>query len=203
VLRRPGCADIVLDMIAERKTYQDLHESMFDGRYENQKARMVRLDLKRMYIFEEDSLPKGDPKVAAAKAEVLTQGFVAVETEGSKDTARKLEQLTRLIASRPEQFLTTGLELADLERFRKTVNPTVSFAWMAMLTQLPCQRLRYEKAQRVAAAFPKLSHLLNTFDRFGNDEARCVRLLSELQAPGSEKVGPVYARALYEILTEK
>src|SRR4051812_12633702 len=107
-----------------------------DGRYENQKQRLMRLGLKRLYILEEDSLPKDDPDLAKTKAEVLLQGFVVVETEGSKHTARKLEQLTRLIMSQPARFK-PSLTLSELNRFRKTVNPTAAQAWAAMLSEVP------------------------------------------------------------------
>ncbi len=179
VFRQPGREDEVLNLITERKTFDDLRESKRDGRYENQKERLIRLGLRRMYILEQD-YTSCDFRVEEAKLEVLLQGFILLESEGPKDTARKLEHMTALL-SRNRAAFQSQILMSDLRCFRKTVNPTVAQSFAALLFQVPCQRLLSEKVECVTRAFPSVASLLAAYEERGNVERLCVALIANMQ----------------------
>ncbi|VDM64934.1 unnamed protein product [Angiostrongylus costaricensis] len=53
VLRKIDGTELVLEWIVERKTWNDLHQSIRSGRYEEQKQRLCRSPMKnRVYLVE-------------------------------------------------------------------------------------------------------------------------------------------------------
>ncbi|KAF9611967.1 hypothetical protein IFM89_037250 [Coptis chinensis] len=94
-------SEYVLDFIVERKGVDDLHCSIKDNRYRDQKLRLVRCGLQKLiYVVE------GDPNACDAAETIKTacftteflEGFDVQRTSGLGDTIRKYGHLTLAIA---------------------------------------------------------------------------------------------------------
>ncbi|XP_019089376.1 PREDICTED: crossover junction endonuclease MUS81-like [Camelina sativa] len=92
--------EYVLDFIVERKSIDDLHSSIMDNRYKDQKLRLQRSGIKKLiYILEGDpnqSKTSESIKTACFTTEIL-EGFDVVRTNGLGETLRKYGYLTKSI----------------------------------------------------------------------------------------------------------
>ncbi|CDR96023.1 conserved hypothetcial protein, putative [Babesia bigemina] len=109
----------VLDWVLERKTTVDLAASICDGRYDDQKIRLLRLiGFKHVcYVFEDidaravvgrTKMHKGVNAAAITSARVRTQmvtGFNVLRTTGMPHTAASILAMHRHIESRTHEYM--------------------------------------------------------------------------------------------------
>ncbi|GLC76455.1 hypothetical protein PLESTF_001783200 [Pleodorina starrii] len=93
----------VMDAVLERKRTEDLLSSVKDGRYAQQKYRLKRCGLRRLYYLLEEPIDQRrhqglDEKVLRTSIQSgLLEGFTVLRTDNGDDTARQLCMLTRAL----------------------------------------------------------------------------------------------------------
>lgn len=94
--------EIVLDFVVERKALDDLKMSIHEGRFEEQKFRMVNSGVNNVIYVIEGMIPRNDPSWAehlkktysAMSLLQVGHGFFVKQTLNKDDTLNYLEQLT-------------------------------------------------------------------------------------------------------------
>lgn len=100
-------------LIVERKALADLQASLFDGRYREQKARLLstcqELAMRPVYVLEGNmAFPPANLSTAAIRKLVnrlqLRYGIAVVQTESVSDTADWVKTTVEQLAADPEAF---------------------------------------------------------------------------------------------------
>lgn len=192
-----GSLDKEGSVVAERKAVADLEASLQDGRYREQRTRLLAFcaehKARPLYIIEGelDRLAGRMSKQQLQKILhrlMLRYGVAVWHTDSLEDTAKTLQILEEQIAEDSKVFVADTLSYTDVQQFSKKgnkENPTV-FA-MAALQQCP----------GISAAVAKV-----ILEGFGSLEA--VMKATETQIAelknGTRRIGPAVAKRLYGLL---
>jgi ERCC4-type nuclease len=192
----------------ERKTCADLAASINDGRYAEQKGRLLALACRwKGYIIEGQypergiSFPKAGGKVTVVPRFTidsvklglsLRDGFAVFEVADSQHTA---QFLSKMITKLPE-YLTTKESnyeealIKSISTVRKE-NMTPEVCYLAQLCQIP--GISHGIAQAIQCKYPDMRSLLKGIDA-GTAE------LAEIRCSEARKLGKVLAQRLKEYL---
>lgn len=184
-------------LIFERKTGADLTSSISDGRYREQKKRIVSMIDKSYhmtYIIENKTtctLPK-----AVFDGVVLNtmyrDGMHVVFTEDTTDTAKWLITLAHKIAKHPQKFATpmsppSGLQIDYMAyvkvKTKKSDNIDVKTCYMLQLGQIPGVSVKLAKT--ISEIYPTMYEFLKVLNDNGHQNA--LKLLCELPLIGTKK----------------
>ncbi|XP_064593137.1 crossover junction endonuclease MUS81 isoform X2 [Zonotrichia leucophrys gambelii] len=216
--------ELVLDVVVERKSAADLANSIRDGRYREQKARLRRSGLRcPLYLLEEPAhgeplaLPLPSLRQAAANTQVV-DGLFVVRTRDPQDSAAYLgvlgEQLRRRFGGRvlrawggavtargPPEPPGTPLALLPLQRLRegggKNQTQTVGSVFARQLLQLG--GLSGGRAGAVLSRFPTPASLMDALGP-SQDPQKCREVLSTLRCgPAQRNLGPSLSGALVKL----
>ncbi|ESR52134.1 hypothetical protein CICLE_v10030882mg [Citrus x clementina] len=172
-------SEYVLDFIVERKKVDDLHSSIRDNRYRDQKLRLVRCGLKKLiYLVEGDpnsSEAAESIKTACFTTEIL-EGFDVQRTSGLADTLRKYGYITQAITEYykvelPEDQLKCAAVCPPFNEFLKRCQDldkmTVSDVFAVQLMQVP--QVTEEIAITVLDLYPTLLSLAHAYSILEGD----------------------------------
>jgi len=186
-------------LILERKTYADLASSIVDGRYSNQKIRLLASEAQqRGYIIEGSyptsarvgSLPR-DTLDSSIMSMQLRDGFVVLNSQGLEHTARLLLKLQSKLPYEKVDRCTSEAYLSTIKTNKKD-NMTPELCYNAQLTQIP--GLSVNMAKHISEAYPNMSSLLTLLA-----EPDGWKRLSTISL-GSRKLGKVLAERVRDYM---
>jgi ERCC4-type nuclease len=179
--------EIVLDLVAERKTYEDMWQSItghggVNIRYNEQKRRMVFSGIsRRYYVLEGDDKSFDDniqTKVAVEKKisvvygsqmESQIHGFQLIKTANARDTIVKLLSLTRQICLSPElgqanayKWMTSELcrkiSFADFQK--EVIKPHSTIGQVSQLMLYQIAKVGKAAVESITMRFPTMVELI-------------------------------------------
>jgi ERCC4-type nuclease len=203
--------DDQIELIFERKTISDLNSSIKDGRYHEQKARLVsNFKRNRIIYILEGNIPLETSKYldkniiySSLLHTIFRDGIFFYRTTGVEDTANFIYELyTRFIKNKEEwisflngQSLLIALE-PDIKIFQNTkksdnISPNISY--INMLSQIPgCST---KMAKEISLLYNSMSLLINAFSKTDKPE----QLLKDIKLE-NRKIGPVLSKRIYYFL---
>lgn len=187
-------------IVAERKTAADLEASILDGRYREQRTRLLshcQLNgLRPLYIIEGDLDRMNGRLTKKALQKHLTRltlryGVSVLQTESTDDTATLCRILEEQLKEDPSVFLTEeALKVAytDTISIHKRGNREDPAIFASSVLQ-QCPGISSAGADAILKQFPTLSHVW----------AATVKELADVLV-GKRKIGPVVATRLHSLL---
>jgi crossover junction endonuclease MUS81 len=165
---------VILDYIVERKSGGDLHASIIDSRYTEQKYRLQKCGVKNVvYLIEENT--ETDDKIFSAMVQCqVLDGFILKQTESARDTVGYLYAMTRALQKQYEGMDLhvggDGLEgLMTLGMFNERNSKRGMYTYNDIfIKQLMCIRgMSAQKAAAVARVYPTLNALMSDIEMKG------------------------------------
>jgi crossover junction endonuclease MUS81 len=200
-------------IIIERKTERDLSASLRDGRYHEQKARMLSTVAPHqcLYLIENPHIPTWSPnRNAACKPSsyagailhtMFRDGIHVAITHGLSDTTDWIATIYKKCSDNPHKMMggerDASAAYVDCARIKtkKIENVDPATCYLLQLGQIP--GISTKLAKSIADVYPTLRSLLRaletTHDSHG--EKGCVEQLSKIPLIGAKK-----ARVLLEYL---
>lgn len=195
-------SDLFGGVVVERKTIRDLLGSLRDGRYREQKARLLALPGKKVYLIE------GSPPVATAPAiakavytaslRLAQAGLVVISTAGAEETLSAIEAIDQ----RARQQSYSGKELVST-LLRTSQKKKLEAYPAAERTAILLQSIRgvsSSTAQRVAQALGSISSMVAQASQPGNRAAFCQQLAEVVVSQKGKTVGTRLAAAMLAAL---
>ena len=180
-------------VVAERKSVADLESSLKDGRYREQRTRLLAFCAEKkarpLYIIE-GGLQHSYQKKTLWK--VLNRlgmryGVSIMQTASIKETAELVEAIAQQLTEDKECFKAETLSYSDVTSFQKKANKDdpENFT-LAVLQQ--CTGVSLDKAKALLTNFKSIIAIAQA------DE----KVLAEVKTPNGRKLGPVLAKRLYD-----
>ena len=207
--------DIIVDMpqhkvIIERKTVADFTASLRDGRYRNQKLRLLEWlkedgDVKKnvMYILED----KGDKSKAYWGAIINAQfrdGIQVIQTDSLLRTAEVIVDLERKIEEGKFGQLEGGSKNISLEGYKKGDYNTPENCYLGQLSLIP--NMSNEMAKIVAMKYGTMEKLLGAITYHLENENCLARdrlkFLADIKM-GERRLGDKLAEKICQYLTQE
>lgn len=201
-------------VLIERKTLNDLHSSIQDGRYKEQKLRITDSKIPQKYYLVEGSLKgyKGSPgdvdRLYSAILNTTVRDRIPVlRTEDLNDTVRTLAKIYNTLLTHGPLVLAnsqitanqsniTDADYVETLRPNKKENLTPDVCYLSQLTQIP--GVSHIIANRIKENYPNFKALLTAYDKI-DDKASKI-LLKDLVLPTGRKIGPVVSCRVYEYI---
>ena len=193
----------------ERKSESDFYQSMRDGRFREQRARLVASNIRWIFYLIEET-----PNLNTGKfsPDFLKQMMIHLQVKYNIKViwAKTLEETARLImliqkkAKLVFENDTTGIEgealpapgyLANIS-VKKKDNLTPEICFLLQLEQIP--GVSKQIAAKIAENFPTWKVLMNAFVDKSAEESK--NILSKLQVTEKRKIGPKTAEKLITYL---
>lgn len=210
--------DLVLDYIVERKRLDDLSSSIIDGRFEQQKQRLLQSGIRRpVYLIEDignlraNSLTSSS--LAQATVNILTHDGIDVERVKSAGHAN--DYLISMTKCLEKLYSNTDLRSCDQERLKsgeasknefmtfsefqtkgaKITNWTVREMFAKHLIQIT--GMSDKRVAVIVKKYPTLSALIEAYRNCSSEKEK-ETLLAKLQIPDSNRtIGPAISRRVY------
>ncbi len=197
-------------LIVERKSVNDLYQSINDGRYKEQKARLLaNYQLSQIiYLIEGDlnDLYSINHKKAVSGSIFNMQfrdNIRVVRTADLNDTCEFILSLLGKASKFPEWFkkdeVTSGMSVETVDyssviKVNKSGNITPEVCQLVMLTQIP--GVSHNFAKKILEVYGKLDTLIYALKSNESPET----LLSDIQVTEKRKLGKVLAERIYKYL---
>ena len=194
-----------LTHIFERKTLQDLQSSITDGRYKEQKARLLSNTSQKYitYIIEGDSIlasstyPKNKQMIQGAYLHTLFRDNIRIlYTKSIAETATLILLLSTKIHDRPEKFMyeeyTADKCYTDFVKLKKKKmdNIDMKSCFIMQLSQIPM--ISNVIAKNIYAKYNSMRVLMKALD---NDEfetpEKKIKELCKVDGVGKEKASQI------------
>ena len=187
-------------IVAERKSAADLEASILDGRYREQRTRLLshcQLNgFRPLYIIEGDLDRLGGKLAKQALRKFLTRltlryGVPVLQTESIEDTAKLCQELAAQLKEDPKVFMTeeaAKVKYTDTISVYKKANSDDPAVFASAVLQ-QCTGISAAGAGAVLVAYPTLSAVWGA----------TAQQLS-LVVVGKRKLGLVVAQRLYDLL---
>lgn len=210
--------DLVLDYVIERKRMDDLSQSIFDGRFEQQKHRLVSSGIRRpVYLIEE----YGQMRTGSMNSSSLAQAIVnilihdGIDVEKVKNASHANDYLISMTKCLEKVYSNTDLISCSQERLKskeaqenefmtfsefqtkgaKITNWTVKEMFAKHLIQITGVSERSVAA--IINKYPTLSALVEAY-RNCNSEKEKENLLAKLKIPDAARtIGPAISKRVY------
>lgn len=210
--------DLVLDYVIERKRLDDLASSIFDGRFEQQKLRLINSGLRRpVYLIEDiGALRHGaitSSGLAQAVVNILTHD--GIDVEKVKNLAHANDYLIGMTKCITKLYSNMDLKSASQERLKsgeaaknefmtfsefqtkgaKITNWTVREMFAKHLIQITGMSDR--RVAVIINKYPTVSALIKAYSECNSDKER-ENLLAKLQIPESNRtIGPAISKRVF------
>lgn len=184
-------------LVIERKTTSDFESSFLDGRYREQRTRLLAYcaehKAKPMYILEGglDGRRHRMERPALQKLVhrlMLRYGVSVWSSKHTEDTAATLQLLADQVKEDPKVFIGETLSYTDVQHVTKKANREDPFAFMSAALQ-GCPGVSAKASAAIQGVYPTLSALI------GADEAQLAAI-----KVGERKLGPSVAKRLLSLL---
>jgi len=195
-------------IVVERKSVNDLYQSINDGRYKEQKARLLaHYSLSQIvYLIEGDlsDLYSGSHRKAVAGSIFNMQfrdNIRVVRTKDLNDTCEFILSLYSKATKYPEWFQNENpvqqqdtSDYSSLIKVNKSGNMTPEVCQIVMLTHIPGVSHNFSK--KILEHYRTLDNLINALKSTETPEG----LLTNLQVTEKRKLGKVLAQRIYNYL---
>lgn len=184
-------------VIVERKTVADLEASLVDGRYREQRTRLLAYaaekQAKALYIIEGEMDRIGAKKSEQELRKILHRlmmryGVSVIQTYSTKETAQILQILQMQITEDAQVFKAETLSYTDVQHVTKKANTSDPHNFYCALLQ-GCPGVSAKIAQTIAIQIPTLPQLFDT----------SADTLSKIKV-GARAIGPVVGNRLYNLI---
>lgn len=192
--------------VFERKSVNDLYQSINDGRYKEQKARLFsQFSANRIIYIVEGSLSElySDSRKKPVTGSIFNMQFrdkiTIVRTSNPAETAQFILSFLDKFAKNPEWFTTNSTvpqqeEYSSLIKVNKSSNVTPEVCQLVMLTQIPGVSHNFSK--KILQEYGSLEKLIYALKSHENPEI----LLSDIRVTDKRKLGKVLAHRIYNYL---
>ena len=196
-----------LVLIIERKSMNDLYSSIQDGRYKEQKIRLLNnYPLSKIVYIIEGVLNSKTKFFKNSK--VITEGallnmafrdkLTILRTTDLKETSDTLYRLGNKILKYPEFFMSEKVETKsnylDSVKVCKKDNMTPSMCNIVQLCQIP--GVSKNTASSILDKYSSLSNLILEYEKLDDVKTKII-LLKDLPN-NSRKIGPVISKRIYD-----
>jgi ERCC4-type nuclease len=193
-----GDIEIITDFnnfIIERKTLSDLNSSIIDGRYKEQKLRLLSNYNSNniTYIIEGDtiikSLLKDNKKISSAYFSLLYRDNIKlIFTNNIDETATFILSLCCKIIDNPDKYKKTDSEINYIENIKikqkKIENITPEICFIMQLSQIPT--ISHTIAKNIANKYNNFKVLITEIDKMDSYNNK-IKLLTNIDKIGIEK----------------
>lgn len=193
-----GDIEIITDFnnfIIERKTLSDLNSSIIDGRYKEQKLRLLSNYNSNniTYIIEGDtiikSLLKDNKKISSAYFSLLYRDNIKlIFTNNIDETATFILSLCCKIIDNPDKYKKTESEINYIENVKikqkKIENITPEICFIMQLSQIPT--ISHTIAKNIANKYNNFKVLITEIDKMDSYNNK-IKLLTNIDKIGIEK----------------
>lgn len=188
--------------ILERKTISDLLSSIKDGRYKEQKIRLLSSECDITYIIEGDDIISSKQ---LRNQTILSSVYIhsmyrdnirLIFTKNIEDTCTYILTLCAKIIENPEYFITkdnkeiNNNEYVDCIKMKskKIENITPSVCYISQLCQIP--NISIVIAKNIQKHYPNMFELLKALDNI-KDKKDKIELLCKIDKIGKEKANKI------------
>lgn len=193
-----GDIEIITDFnnfIIERKTLSDLNSSIIDGRYKEQKLRLLSNYNSNniTYIIEGDtiikSLLKDNKKISSAYFSLLYRDNIKlIFLNNIDETATFILSLCCKIIDNPDKYKKTDSEINYIENVKikqkKIENITPEICFIMQLSQIPT--ISHTIAKNIANKYNNFKVLITEIDKIDSYNNK-IKLLTNIDKIGIEK----------------
>lgn len=179
-------------VVAERKSVADLESSLKDGRYREQRTRLLSFCAEKkarpLYIIEGGLQHSYQKKTLWKVLNRLTMryGVSILQTTSTKETAELIVAIAEQLTEDPLCFKAETLSYSDVQQFTKKGNKEDPETFtLAALQQ--CSGVSLEKAKAILETFKSFAGLLNASET----------AIADVKTPNGRRLGPALATRLY------
>jgi ERCC4-type nuclease len=183
--------------IYERKTVNDLLSSINDGRYKEQKNRLLANSTNNNYIIEGDTITssknfKNQKKLTSVYLNsIYRDNFNIFFTSNIDDTATFILILVSKIIEKPENYLNlnpnnSNKDYIDICRIKSQKNKNIDkdTCYLLQLSQIP--GISKELAKKIKEIYPTMSNLIKSIESQDNIKSK-ISLLTKIDKIGAQK----------------
>ena len=196
-------------LIIERKTMGDLYSSIQDGRYKEQKIRLMNHYSNHQIVYIIEGTISCSSKFFK-KAKPITDGALlnmtfrdklnVIRTKDVSDTASILYKIGNKIIKNPEFFKNDSeinkINYLDTIKICKKDNMTPKLCNIVQLSQIP--GVSKQMAEIIIEKYDSLSNLIMEYTKLNNLDDK-QKLLKNIELT-NRKIGPVISKRIYEFL---
>ena len=192
-----------LNYIFERKTLQDLQSSIVDGRYKEQKARLLSNTSQKYitYIIEGDNIlssnmySKNKSMIQGAYLHTMFRDNIRIiYTKNIEETATLILLLSTKIIDKPDKFLheeyTADKCYTDFVKLKKKKidNIDAKSCFIMQLSQIPM--ISNVIAKNIHLTYTSMGTLVKSLDKFETVEEK-IKELCKIDGVGKEKASSI------------
>ena len=196
-------------LIIERKTMGDLYSSIQDGRYKEQKIRLMNHYSNHQIVYIIEGTISCSSKFFK-KAKPITDGALlnmtfrdklnVIRTKDVSDTASILYKIGNKIIKNPEFFKNDSeinkINYLDTIKICKKDNMTPKLCNIVQLSQIP--GVSKQMAEIIIEKYNSLSNLIMEYTKLDNLDDK-QKLLKNIELT-NRKIGPVISKRIYDFL---
>jgi ERCC4-type nuclease len=156
-------------ILIERKTIADFHSSITDGRYKNQKLRLlewrVQVEGRKnvVYLFEEKQGDNKDRAYWGALVNMILRDNIGViQCDGMVRTAQLITDIKKKLDEGKFDELQGGAQNISLEGYAKGKYNTPKHCYLGQLSLIP--GVSHIIAEKIAEKYPNMRSLLDQMD---------------------------------------
>jgi len=210
-------SDNSIQYIIERKSISDLYSSINDGRYREQKARLLGSVSKNRvaYIIEgnilDTTLKLGGLQRKIVQAAIvnmsLRDNITVYRTSNSIETGMFVELIYKKVSENPDWLVSQVKESDSEVTESQSYNHLVKTVKKENMTPLICQKVQlaqipgvsHSMADKVLDNYKSIPHLIEQYNLIESvDEKR--KLLQNIQVSEKRKLGKVLSARIYDFL---
>tara|TARA_B110001469_G_C9634441_1_gene317793 strand:- start:1669 stop:2433 length:765 start_codon:yes stop_codon:yes gene_type:complete len=206
-------------LVIERKTLCDLYSSIQDGRYKEQKIRLMSNYSREKIVYIIEGTISSQNSKFFKNSKSITDGallnmafrdnITIIRTKDINDTCNMLYLLGKKIIKNPEFFSvessssnTSSISYLDTVKVAKKDNMTPSLCNIIQLSQIP--GVSKVMAQTIIEKYGSISNLICEYQNFDSGESNekeneKENLLKNIQLK-SRKLGPTLSKRIYNYL---
>ncbi len=182
--------------IYERKTVNDLLSSIKDGRYKEQKNRLLANSFNNNYIIEGDTITsnknfKNQKTLTSIYLNSIYRDKINVFfTTNIDDTATFLLLLVSKIIEKPENYLNENNKISqdyiDVCKIKSQKNKNIDkdTCYLLQLSQIP--NISKEIAKKIKEIYPTMSSLIKALEEQPDEKSK-ISLLTKIDKIGNQK----------------
>ena len=186
----------VIKCIVERKTLNDLSSSIIDGRYKEQKCRLLSSGIRVVYILEGISKNKFGVKFSTLLSAMLNMQFrdnvTVIRTKDIEETAQILIMLKDKIKSIPDDGEARQIVYESSVNLSKKQNMNKDTVFIKQLSCIP--GVSDKIAKDITQVFPSMKELINKYSSL-ESERECERVLTIIDG-----IGLIISKKVYNFI---
>lgn len=178
------------NVLIERKTICDALSSIKDGRWRNQKQRILDNYEQSLYIIENDDIFNADRRLSSAYINTLLRDRIPIIfTNSVSNTAKAIKLIYDKMIDEPARF--TGKEKTYVSTLKtkttKIENIDKKTCFILQLCQIPM--INHKIASKIAEQFNCMRDFIKNLEEWENESA--IRYLCSIDSIGEKKAAKI------------